>query len=489
MKTVEVDKLQNSTHQTNPSDQHTGKLSNQSLSGSKQAGAGDRKWLIRSVVVGLIVAGAGAMVFSLQKAGHNPAAKSKDGQLHAPVLTVSVQNPQFKPIERKLAVHGSVSAWDPISIGATTSGLQVEKILVDEGQTVKKGQLLATLDSSQLNAQLQSEKARLASAIATVSKSVQPNRPEDINSMTAAVSQAEANVSDTEAALVQAKANFENAEANIKRYVFLKKEGVVSNQEAEGRETTAQVDAAIVRSAEHRVTSAKFALKQAQEKLSMAHVGGRREDIDIAKASVKEIEGNVQRLQTQIAQTLIKAPVDGLLTRRDVHLGDISTSGKTMFYLSRDNRLELKAQVPESDLQFIKPGEIVAIDNTLGTAAQITGTVREISPLIDADLRLATVRIDVPTDKGLKSGMYAEGHINVGKYSALTVPSQAIISRDEKSTVFVLHNDQVERRLIQAGNRVNDDVEIISGLNNGEQVVVDGAGFLKDADYVAVSKH
>jgi HlyD family secretion protein len=481
--------LQNSAQKTNPGDQQTGKLSNQQLGGSKKTGGSSRKWLIRSAVVGLIVAGACALAFNSQKVGHGSAAKAHDEQKHAPVLTVSVQTPQVKPIERKLAVHGSVSAWDPISIGSTTSGLQVEKILVDEGQTVKKGQLLATLDSSQLNTQLQSEKARLASAVATVSKSVQPNRPEDINAMSAAVSQAEANVSDTEAALVQAKANFENAEANIKRYQYLKKEGVVSNQEAETRETTAQVDAAIVRSSEHRVTAARAALKQSQEKLSMAHIGGRREDIDIARASVKEIEGNVQRLQTQIAQTLIKAPVDGLLTRRDVHLGDISSAGKTMFYMSRDSRLELKAQVPENDLQLIKPGQVVAIDNTLGTTAKITGTVREISPLIDADLRLATVRIDVPADKGLKSGMYAEGHINVGKYSGLTVPSQAIISRDEKSTVFVLHNDQVERRQIQAGNRVNDDVEIISGLNNGEQVVVDGAGFLKDADYVAVSKH
>jgi HlyD family secretion protein len=481
MNTAEVDKVQNS--------KQTGKTLNQALSESKNAAPNGRKWLIRSVVIGLIVSSAGGVVLNSSKVEHGPVTKAHENEKHAPVLTISVQTPQVKPIERKLAVHGSVSAWDPISIGATTSGLQIEKILVDEGQTVKKGQLLATLDSSQLNAQLQSEKARLASAIAALSKSVQPNRPEDINSMSASVSQAEANVSDTEAALVQAKANLENAEANIKRYQFLKKEGVVSNQEAEVRETTAQVDAAIVRSAEHRVTAAKAALKQTQEKLSMAHIGGRREDIDIARASVKEIEGNVQRLQTQIAQTLIKAPVDGLLARRDAHLGDISSTGKTMFLIARDNRLELKAQVPDTDLQFIKPGQIVAIDNGLGTTAKIVGTVREISPLIDADLRLATVRIDVPADKGLKSGMYAEGHINVGNYSALTVPSQAIISRDEKSTVFVLHGDQVERRQIQAGNRVNDDVEVISGLSSAEQVVIDGAGFLKDGDYIAIGKH
>ncbi|MEV9306646.1 hypothetical protein AB0143_29425, partial [Klebsiella pneumoniae] len=95
--------------------------------------------------------------------------------------------------------------------------------------------------------------------------------------------------------------------------------------------------------AEQRITAAKAALKQYQEKLTMAREGGRREDIDIANANVNEIRGNVKKLKTQIDQTFIKAPVDGLITRRDAHLGDISTGGKPMFLMARDNRIELKA--------------------------------------------------------------------------------------------------------------------------------------------------
>jgi HlyD family secretion protein len=412
---------------------------------------------------------------------HEPAKKAAGVQeaAHAPVLTVSCELPSIQPIEKTLLVHGTVSAWDPIVIGATTSGLEVKTITVDEGAFVKKGQVLLTLDSATLQAQIRSERARLAESVANQKKSVQPNRPEDINQLIAAVAQAEATVADNEAAEVQAIANAENAKANAKRYEQLVADGAVSVQEADDRQTTAQVNEAARRGAQKRVDSAKASLKQAQEKLSMAKIGGRKEDIEIADATVKEIEGNVSRLATQIDQTIVRAPVDGFITRRDVHLGDISSAGKTMFLMARDNRLELKAQVPDTDLSFVKPGQVVTLESALNKGYQINGRVREISPLVDADTRLATVRIDLPN-------MYAEGQVKVGAYSALTVPAQAVVTRDEKNTVFVLKNDQVEKRTVVIGNRNPQRIEIISGILPSDEIVVDGAGFLQDGDYVAV---
>jgi HlyD family secretion protein len=114
--------------------------------------------------------------------------------------------------------------------------------------------------------------------------------------------------------------------------------------------------------------------------------------------------------------------------------------------------------------------------------------VREISPLVDTDTRLATVRIDVPAGCGLKPGMYVEGRLDIGKYDALAVPSNAVINRDDKHSVFVLHNGQVENRTVVTGNRDNGLIQVDSGLTPTDQIVVEGAGFLKDGDYVAVGK-
>jgi len=405
----------------------------------------------------------------------------------APVLTVTAKPVVMRSVMHLLSVHGSVSAWDPISIGATAGGLETKSVFVEEGALVKKGQLLAKLDSAQLQAQIESERARLAASIANVSKSIQPNRPEDINGLEAAVAQAQATVEDQQSMLLQAQANLTNAHGNLKRYQYLKSEGAVSAQEAEDRETTSQVYEAAVGSAQKRVKAAQYALRQAEERLSMAHQGGRKEDIQIARANAAEIKGNIKKLQTQIDETLIKAPVDGLITRRDIHVGDISVAGKTMFLMARENRLELKAQVPESDLNFVRDGQIVSITSSFLGKKEVQGRVREISPLVDSDTRLATVRIDLPSDCGLKPGMYAEGHIKVGSYLALTVPSKAVISRDEKDNVFILNKNRVESRPVLVSNRDSNFVQVSSGLKDKEQVVIDGAGFLKDGDYVSVA--
>ena len=441
----------------------------------------------KAIVVAASVIAVAAIILVGRGASLGQKSKPEPRPAKAPVLTVTTSIPSIRSLDQELSVHGTISAWDPISVGATAGGLEIKSINVEEGALVKKEQILAILDSAQLQAQLDSEKARLASSVANVSKSIQPNRQEDINGLDAAVAQAQANVHDADAALVQAQENFSNAEINVKRYKELRAEGAVSAQECENRETTARINEAAVRSAKERVRAAIFALKQYQERMSMARVGGRREDIQIAKANVAEIEANVRRLETQIDQTIIRAPVDGLVTRRDAHIGDISSAGKVMFLMARDNRLELKALVPESDLKVIKPGNTVSIDSSFTGKRQVSGTVREISPLIDSESRLATARIDVPNNCGLKAGMYAEGHINVGKFSALTIPSKAVVSRDEKSSVFVLHHDSVESRQIIIGNRDSDFVQVTSGINEKEPIVIDGAGFLKDGDCVAVS--
>jgi len=413
------------------------------------------------------------------------AGQSKTGS--APVLTVSVEKVSMNIIERTIAVNGTISAWDPVVVGAEEGGLQVSSIRVDEGAVVEAGQILATLDGSMLRPQIESEIARLKASMASAKKALQPNRVEDIDGLIAAVSQAQANVEDQEAALVQAEANYSNAEINLSRYVTLQRDGAVSMQELENRQTSAKVAAANARSGQKKITAAKFSLEQAQQRLKMAKQGGRVEDIDIANANVAEINGNIKRLNAELDRTIIKAPVKGTIIKRDAHIGEIAPTGRSMFTLARDNRLELRAQVPEADLRGLKHGQKVFISSALTGPGGITGSLREISPQIDADTRLATVRIDVPNTAMVKPGMYAEGRINVGKSAVLALPSQAVISDDDKSIVFVLHKNNVESRTVIVGNRNDNLVEIKSGLQLGEPVVITGAGFLKDGDCVALN--
>lgn len=405
-----------------------------------------------------------------------------------PVVTVAIAQAHYVAIKHTLEVTGSVSAWDPLSIGSELNGLKIDSVNVEEGDRVHKGDVLATLNSSVLKAQLEQAKARLLSSRTNLRKAIQPNRNEDIESLKAALSQARANTAQQEAMLTQAEANLSNAERNEKRFADLVSQGAVSQADYDTRLTTARTAKAEVNHMKESVSAANFAWQQARERLSMALVGGRKEDIDISKATVSENQATVQQLEAQIQQTVIKAPSDALVIKRDAHIGDITSAGKTLFTLMRDNRLELRAQVPEADLQKIRPGQPVILRSYTDHEPPITGRVREISPMVDNDTRLGTVRIDVPSESSVKPGMFLRGIVDLGSQQALAVPSSAVFNRDGQVFVFTLQGKQARRRIVQSGAIAENSVEITAGLTAGEPVIINGGGFLKDGDYVRVSQ-
>jgi HlyD family secretion protein len=412
-------------------------------------------------------------------------------------LCVDLASVQPFLIERKLSLSGTVWAWDPVQVGAEVSGLRVVDVLVDDGQMVEKGQTLARLNSKILEAQLERQGARLKAARAGLVKAIQPNRPEDLLALKAAYAQTQSSVSQEEANLVRAQANAAEALANANRYYGLVQQGAVSAQDYDNRVTLSKVCQAEVLNCEHKVKAAKFVAEQAYERMTMGVSGGRREDVDISRAQVAEIQANYDELRSQLAQTTILAPVSGLVLKRYVHVGDIANSGKAMFDLVRDARLELRAQVSEPDLARLSPGQLVKVisGSPLATSGSqvIDGKIREISPLIDENTRLGTARIDLPALRpgafALRPGNFVKSEVLLGKSMALAVPSSSIIYRNNRALVFsVDEKNRAHMRFVQLGERTGSLVEVILGINKNEKVVEKGAGFLKEGDLVKVSE-
>lgn len=400
-----------------------------------------------------------------------------------PVITVAVMPAAYRAVDRTLAVTGTVSAWDELSVGSEANGLRIEAVHVEEGDEVTRGQVLAELNSSILRAQLQALQARYSQAGAAIEKAVQPNRPQDLLALESALRGAEASVDQEQANLVQTRANLENARTNATRYAASLSEGFVTAQEAENRQTELERQRALVQAAEHRVEAARFAAEQARQRLDVARIGGRREDVEIAQATRAEIAAQIQQVQAQIAQTTILAPDDGLIVKRQAHLGDIASAGKTLFTMVRRNRLELKAQMPEVDLDEIRVGQGVSLEYDGRT---VVGKVFQVSPTVDPSTRLGVVRVSVPDRSGLRPGMFVRGTIALGSRNVLSVPSVAVLGEAGKYFVFTLEGDVVHRTSVETGARAADRVEIMTGLKPGEKVVVEGAGFLSDGDAVTV---
>ncbi len=409
---------------------------------------------------------------------------SKAAASPAPVVTVAATRVVYRDLPHELVVTGTISAVDPLAVGSEINGLRVETIDVEEGDYVQKGQVLAHLNSSILEAQIAQAQARYDSSQAQVSKAIQPNRPQDIAGLKSAVAQAQANEQQMKAMLAQAKTNLQHAQETSNRYTTVLSQGFVTAQEASDKVAETERLRQLVFAAESQLQAASWASEQARQRLDLALAGGRAEDVTIAQSQGQEIAGLIQQLTAQLEQTYIRAPDDGVVTARDIHLGEIASSAKPFFTLARKGQLELRAQVPQQDLEHLKIADRAKV--AVGSKT-IGGKIWMISPRVDPQNRLGTVRIMLDHERGVLTGMFARASLNLGREKALVVPITAVMGDEEDRYVLVLTDDDVvHKKSVKTGLRTKDVVQVVSGVEANEKVVTRGGGFLSDGDHVTV---
>lgn len=204
-----------------------------------------------------------------------------------------------------------------------------------------------------------------------------------------------------------------------------------------------------------------------------------------AKAQRQTAAAQLDNARLRLGFATLRAPDDGVVSRRLVQPGQVVAAGAELLTLIRDGRLEWRAELPERDLIRVSPG--VAVELRGPDGAVVAGTVRAVSPALDAQSRTGVVYADLPSPGALRAGMYAAGDLVLGDLPARTVPDQAIVERDGYRYVFVLgEGDVVSQRRVELGVRNGGVVQVLEGLGDGDRVVVEGAGFLADGDRVRV---
>ena len=399
----------------------------------------------------------------------------------APVITVSTATAKAQIMNDELVATGTIRAVDPLSVGAEVNGLRIVSVEVEEGTRVHRGQVLATLNRAVLTAQLNQARARYRGSVASVSKAISPNRPQDIAALEAALLQSRAAEEQEKANLHQARTNLKTSQRTAQRYSKVLDEGFVTVQENQDRTTDAERNRAAMMAAQSRLNAAHFATRQSEERLSLARAGGRIEDVVQAQSTSQEMAANIEYLQAQIDQTVIRAPEDGLVLQRDAHVGDIVSASKPLFTLARQGQMELRAQVPEIDLNRVHVGDRA---RTMVGDKTVKGHVWIISPAVDPTTRLGTVRILLDRSSLVFPGMFARATLALGRHQALVIPSAAVMGDNDNYFVFLYEDGKVRKQTLQTGSRTLDAVEVVGGLKSDARVVVKGAGFLADGDTV-----
>jgi len=350
-----------------------------------------------------------------------------------------------------------------------------------------------------------------------------------------------------ENAVELAKVTYESSKDDYDRYNKLYGQGAISRSVLDKYESTMKIAKAQYDSAKQQLSlvqdgarhedldTAEATVRQAQEGVTLAKAGLKQIDVahanvEIAVTGVSQAEAGLEAAksarQTNIMRdkdvlaariaiqqaidakhlskqntgyTQVLSPVDGVVTQRVAATGQSLGTNEPVLKISTNQALYLEARVSELEAPRLVLGQraLVAVDALQGNRADvynsslgstITGMVDRVVPVVDAHSREFVVRVVVPRTKFLYPGMFARGSILVAQHAnVLTVPKDALVERGDHQVLFVANNGVVHQREVTLGASNETRVEVRSGLQPGEQVVMVGQQSLQDGDKVKIS--
>ena len=345
---------------------------------------------------------------------------------------VSVVAAATGEVAEQIVVTGTLVAREEVLVTPEIEGLGVSEILVDEGDHVKKGQVLARLNRASLEVQLTQFAAQLAQA---------------------------------DAATAQAKAQVAQAQAN--RLLNSRALERANALHAKGFATASTLDQA-----------------QATSSVSDAQLDSAVKSVDSAIANKKAVEAQRDQILWRVSRTEIDAPSEGIISQRNVRLGQVGSAvGLPMFRIIAGSDIELEAEIPDISLPRIAKAMAVFVQPA-GMTEVVPGTVRLISPEIDKATRLGHVRVALKHDDRLAIGASARGTIEIGRRSGVTLPLSAVSYDKAGAFAQVVKDNQVHTQRLTIGLLGNQTAEVTSGLAAGDLVISRAGTFVREGDRV-----
>lgn len=390
-------------------------------------------WIGLAALVGLAVTGA------LWGTGHLDAVASLDTSDQGKPQTASTRKPPAVSVVRPkphnfvetLRVNGSLVAREEVLIAPQIEGQRIAELLVEAGDTVAKGQLLARLATENLDALVAQNDAALL--------------------------RAEAGIARAGSSITQAEAQLKEADAALQRARPLSRSGYLSDSTFDQRQSVA--------------TAARAALAIAKHNLKVA-------ESERAEAQAKRRE-----LLWRRSRTAVHAPVAGLILARSAKVGAIATAtGAPMFRIAKAGEIELEGEVTSDQIHRLAIGQSARI--ALPGRGTFKATVRLIDPRVDPETRLGHVRLFIGAPTGLRVGTFTSGEIEVASSAGLAIPSSAVMRDGDGAYVRIVEQGKVRTRRITIGLASGGFVEVRRGLETGDRVIAKAGTFLGDGEPV-----
>ncbi len=213
-------------------------------------------------------------------------------------------------------------------------------------------------------------------------------------------------------------------------------------------------------------------------------------EYDQIRYNYESQKAQLELSELQLQYATIRAPIAGVIAERKIKVGNMVSTNAPTFEIVDFTPLHAIVYVPEKELSKLDKGQEVVLRLDATAGEPVSGKVLRISPVVDATSGTFRTTIEIPNrDRKLKPGMLASVQIEYSKHlNALLVPKEAILIEDSDRIIFVVRDDTAHRMLIGIGYEDNQNVEVISGLDEGEQIITIGQGALSDSSAVEIIK-
>ncbi len=415
---------------------------------------------------------------------------------HIKVTAVEVKS---KVIEEKIYAVGTISYIEKVEITSKITG-KVDKVYVDIGSVVRKGTTLIQIDKFPLEIELKKAKAELESAKSALklAEAKYKEALKRVEQQIKVIEKAKAN-------LVEKKTAYENMKKVFTRKQALYKIGAITQEEFENIQTELKSYETRYKLAEKELQIQlngyrdediiKNGYKVPSDKnekiklLKLINTRVEKAEVDVQKAKVKNAQANIESINLLLEKTTIKSPISGIVASRNIEPGERVVKDAPLLVVINIDKVYAILNVPESRVNKIKRRNKIELTVDAIPDKLFYGYVYLISPVIDLKTRTVEVRGKFNNPQHLlKPGMFARGYIFTGKKKkSLVIPSSSLVTSNSNSAnVFVVKNNEVFLKKITYAETSDDNIEILSGLNEGELVVIDKIDQLTEGDKVEV---
>ena len=466
---------------------------------NKKQKKGIRSWITKLIIF-LLITGSLYLIyrqfFTLQ------------GSPNQPPLPVRAERANLKV---SVSANGTVEPKKLVNVSPKNAGI-LKELYVEEGDYLQQGQLIAKMDDSNLLGQLLESEGKLAEAQANLRKLINGNRSQEIAQAQAKLEQLKAKlkklitgnrsqeIAQAKAKLTNAQATFDQAEDELRRDQILLQEGAISQLDlnkqrairdsAKAEVTEAEEELSLMNEGtrQEEIEEARAEVKAQQQVLSLLQEGTRQEEIDQARAEVQSTKGSLKTIQTEIEDTLIRAPFQGIVSSKYADPGAFVTpmtsgsavsSATSTSILSIASENEILANVSENNIAKIKVGQAVGIEADAFPGIIFEGKVSQIAPQATVEQNVTSFEVKVEltqeAQQQLRSGMNVSVEFYVEELTnVLTVPTIAVTRKNNTTGVYIVGPDlSPEFVSVVTGASSDSLTEVKSGLDGSEHVLTE----------------